>query len=48
MTDVWLILLITYFKSLALQTVEEMLRAGGPDWQRVLSYVESIYRHFEM
>lgn len=30
------------------QTVEEMLRTGGPDWQRVLSYVESIYRHFEM
>lgn len=29
-------------------TVEEMLRAGGPDWQRVLSYVESMYRHFEM
>lgn len=29
-------------------TLEEMLRAGGPDWQRVLSYVESIYRHFEM
>ncbi|XP_044022484.1 cytospin-A isoform X2 [Siniperca chuatsi] len=29
-------------------TVEEMQRAGGPDWQRVLSYVESIYRHFEM
>lgn len=29
-------------------TVEEMLRVGGPDWQRVLSYVESIYRHFEM
>ncbi|XP_037603438.1 cytospin-A [Sebastes umbrosus] len=29
-------------------TVEEMLRAGGPDWQRVLGYVESIYRHFEM
>lgn len=28
--------------------VEEMLRTGGPDWQRVLSYVESIYRHFEM
>lgn len=25
-----------------------MLRVGGPDWQRVLSYVESIYRHFEM
>lgn len=30
------------------QTIEEMLRAGGPDWQRVLSYVESMYRHFEM
>lgn len=30
------------------QTVDEMLRTGGPDWQRVLSYVESIYRHFEM
>ncbi|KAF6717928.1 Cytospin-A [Oryzias melastigma] len=29
-------------------TIEEMLRAGGPDWQRVLSYVESMYRHFEM
>ncbi|KAM4625676.1 uncharacterized protein ACJ7VT_004028 [Polymixia lowei] len=29
-------------------TVEEMLKAGGPDWQRVLSYVESMYRHFEM
>ncbi|KAF7655787.1 hypothetical protein LDENG_00050910 [Lucifuga dentata] len=29
-------------------TVEEMLRAGGPDWQRVLSYVESMYRHFEI
>ncbi|KAL6105802.1 uncharacterized protein ACO6RY_07249 [Pungitius sinensis] len=29
-------------------TLEEMLRAGGPDWQRVLSYVENIYRHFEM
>ncbi|XP_047467911.1 cytospin-A [Mugil cephalus] len=29
-------------------TLEEMLRAGGPDWQRVLSYVESMYRHFEM
>lgn len=25
-----------------------MLRAGGPDWQSVLGYVESIYRHFEM
>lgn len=29
-------------------TMEEMLRPGGPDWQRVLGYVESIYRHFEM
>ncbi|XP_061751502.1 cytospin-A [Nerophis ophidion] len=29
-------------------TVEEMLRAGGPDWQRVLNYVENMYRHFEM
>ncbi|XP_028997516.1 cytospin-A-like isoform X2 [Betta splendens] len=29
-------------------TVEEMLKAGGPDWQRVLGYVESIFRHFEM
>lgn len=29
-------------------TLEEMLRVGDPDWQRVLSYVESIYRHFEM
>ncbi|XP_034153097.1 cytospin-A [Esox lucius] len=29
-------------------TVEEMLRPGGPDWQRVLGYVESVYRHFEM
>ncbi|KAG5846817.1 hypothetical protein ANANG_G00118990 [Anguilla anguilla] len=29
-------------------TVEEMLRTEGPDWQRVLGYVESIYRHFEM
>ncbi|KAI1895881.1 hypothetical protein AGOR_G00111320 [Albula goreensis] len=29
-------------------TVEEVLRRGGPDWQRVLGYVESIYRHFEM
>ncbi|XP_041710274.2 cytospin-A-like [Coregonus clupeaformis] len=29
-------------------TMEEMLRAGGPDWQRVLGYVESMYRHFEM
>lgn len=29
-------------------SVDEMLRAEGPDWQRVLGYVESIYRHFEM
>ncbi|KAL4648975.1 cytospin-A-like [Arapaima gigas] len=29
-------------------TVEEMLRTTGPDWQRVLGYIESIYRHFEM
>ncbi|MED6248546.1 hypothetical protein ATANTOWER_001779, partial [Ataeniobius toweri] len=29
-------------------TADEMLRAGGPDWQRVLSYVETIYRHFEI
>ncbi|KAG7460594.1 hypothetical protein MATL_G00200370 [Megalops atlanticus] len=29
-------------------TIEEMLREEGPDWQRVLGYVESIYRHFEM
>ncbi|KAM9354880.1 CD109 antigen [Pholidichthys leucotaenia] len=29
-------------------TLEEMLRAGGPNWQRVLGYVESMYRHFEI
>ncbi|XP_013875463.1 cytospin-A [Austrofundulus limnaeus] len=29
-------------------TSEEMLKADGPDWQRVLEYVESIFRHFEM
>ncbi|XP_053366063.1 cytospin-A isoform X1 [Clarias gariepinus] len=29
-------------------TADEMLRTEGPDWQRVLGYVESIYRHFEM
>ncbi|KAJ7988913.1 hypothetical protein DPEC_G00314110 [Dallia pectoralis] len=28
--------------------MEEILRPGGPDWQRVLGYVESVYRHFEM
>ena len=33
---------------MCLQTVDEMLRVDGPDWQRVLGYVESIYRHFEM
>ncbi|KAL6095767.1 uncharacterized protein ACO6RY_09620 [Pungitius sinensis] len=29
-------------------TAEEMLKANGPDWQQVLGYVESIFRHFEM
>ncbi|XP_023203984.1 cytospin-B-like [Xiphophorus maculatus] len=29
-------------------TVEEMLKADGPDWQKVLAYVESVFRHFEM
>lgn len=29
-------------------TVEDMLKVDGPDWQRVLTYVESIFRHFEM
>ncbi|KAK1793153.1 hypothetical protein P4O66_011402 [Electrophorus voltai] len=29
-------------------TVEEMMKVEGPDWQRVLGYVESVYRHFEM
>lgn len=29
-------------------TVEEMLKTEGPDWQKVLGYVESIFRHFEM
>ncbi|CAL8317208.1 unnamed protein product [Merluccius merluccius] len=29
-------------------TVEEMLNADGPNWQRVLVYVEGIFRHFEM
>lgn len=28
-------------------TLEEMLKADGPDWQKVLAYVESIFRHFE-
>ncbi|XP_061563088.1 cytospin-A-like [Cololabis saira] len=27
---------------------EDMLKPDGPDWQRVLGYVESIFRHFEM
>jgi hypothetical protein len=30
------------------QTVEEMLKADGPNWQRVLGYIEGIFRHFEM
>ncbi|XP_028295469.1 cytospin-A-like [Gouania willdenowi] len=29
-------------------TPEIILRDEGPDWQRVLGYVESIFRHFEM
>ncbi|XP_019911739.2 cytospin-A isoform X2 [Esox lucius] len=29
-------------------TVEEMLKPDGPDWQRVLGYVESMFRHFEI
>ncbi|XP_070844010.1 cytospin-A-like [Chaetodon trifascialis] len=29
-------------------SMEEMLKADGPDWQKVLGYVESIFRHFEM
>lgn len=29
-------------------SADDMLKADGPDWQRVLSYVESIFRHFEM
>ncbi|XP_024146398.1 cytospin-A isoform X3 [Oryzias melastigma] len=29
-------------------TAEEILKEGGPDWQKVLGYVESIFRHFEM
>lgn len=40
--------LINVWNCLFRQAVEEMLRTGGPDWQRVLGYVESIYRHFEM
>ncbi|CAN9507940.1 unnamed protein product [Ophioblennius macclurei] len=28
-------------------SVEEILKSDGPDWQRVLGYVESIFRHFE-
>ncbi|TNN49163.1 Cytospin-B [Liparis tanakae] len=30
------------------KTSGEMLKADGPDWQQVLGYVESIFRHFEM
>ncbi|KAJ8009365.1 hypothetical protein DPEC_G00088130 [Dallia pectoralis] len=33
---------------LATLTVEEMLKPDGPDWQRVLGYIESMFRHFEM
>ncbi|XP_052009829.1 cytospin-A-like [Xyrauchen texanus] len=29
-------------------TVGEMLKDDPPDWHKVLEYVESIYRHFEM
>ncbi|XP_045916978.1 cytospin-A-like [Micropterus dolomieu] len=29
-------------------TAEEMLKEDGPDWQKVLGYVESIFRHFEI
>nr|XP_033801530.1 cytospin-A-like isoform X2 [Geotrypetes seraphini] len=28
-------------------TTEEMLRPGGPDWQQVLGYIETIHQHFE-
>lgn len=30
------------------QSVEEMLKEDGPDWHKVLCYVESIFHHFEM
>ncbi|XP_068433101.1 cytospin-A-like isoform X1 [Clinocottus analis] len=33
---------------IATLTSGEMLKADGPDWQQVLGYVESIFRHFEM
>ncbi|XP_054475066.1 cytospin-A-like [Anoplopoma fimbria] len=33
---------------IATLTAEEMLKPDGPDWQQVLGYVESIFRHFEM
>lgn len=29
-------------------TAQDMLKTDGPDWQKVLAYVESIFRHFEM
>lgn len=29
-------------------TTEDMLKVDGPDWHRVLAYVESIFRTFEM
>ncbi|XP_029462650.1 trichohyalin-like [Rhinatrema bivittatum] len=28
-------------------STEEMLRPGGPDWQQVLGYIESVHQHFE-
>ncbi|XP_051908502.1 cytospin-A-like isoform X2 [Hippocampus zosterae] len=32
----------------AAKSVEEMLKEDGPDWHKVLCYVESIFHHFEM
>lgn len=41
--------LSSYFYMLNVwQKVEDMLKVDGPDWQKVLAYVESIFRHFEM
>lgn len=38
-----------YFSTcVSFKTADEMMKSEGPDWQRVLGYVESIYRHFEM
>lgn len=36
------------FMVTAHQSVEEMLKEDGPDWHKVLCYVESIFHHFEM